>query len=86
MKAADKSQIKYFNGCDVRKGICFKSCVCQYVRVFVSLCDNLNELQGWGQLILYSKSWETVFLYSVRTNLRTTALVYILQLSQHDEN
>lgn len=32
LNAADKSQIKYFNGCDVSKGICLS--VCQYVCVF----------------------------------------------------
>lgn len=55
LKAAEKSQIKYFNnGCE-QKGFAYSS-MCVSMCVFVSLCDNQNEHQGWSQLFCYSKT------------------------------
>lgn len=55
--------------------------------MFVSLCDNVNEHQGWGQSAIQKlEKLEICFsLKYVTINLRMKGSVYILQPSQQEE-
>lgn len=82
LKAAEKSQIKYFNnGCEQRDllivvcvSVCVCLCLCVTIRMSIRVGVNCSAFQKLENLEICF-----VFFKSVKINLRMKALVYILR-------